>query len=195
MIKILALLQQRVLRWASHEHASKYLYGLSFAEAVVFPIPPDVMLIPMCAARPRDALRFGVLTTVFSVAGGTLGYAVGFFLFEAIAPWLFASAWAAEYQSVRHLFEKWGVAVIIIAGFSPVPYKVFTFAAGALQLAFPWFVIASLVGRGGRFIIVAMLFKYLGAFVLHKAEKTVAQLGWLLMAALVLFMLMRYSAI
>lgn len=195
MMKTFISLHRRVLRLVSHDNASKYLYGLSFAEAIVFPVPPDVMLIPMCAARPQDALRLGVLTTVFSVSGGVLGYALGFFLLSAVEPWLLTSDWAGEYQNARYLFEQWGVIIIVIAGFSPIPYKIFTFTAGALQLTFPLFVIASLIGRGGRFIMVAMLFSYLGTLVAGKVEKTVTQLVWLTVIVVVILLLSHYSGV
>ncbi len=191
-MKVFTPLYQKVLRWVSYDSADKYLYGLSFVEAVAFPVPPDVMLAPMCAARPHDALYLGSLTTAFSVLGGILGYALGFFILDAIEPWLLASHWANEYLSAKHLFEQWGVMIVIIAGFSPVPYKIFTFTAGALQLAFPLFVVASFIGRGGRFLMIALLFRYLGTIALPKVKKIIEQLGWLTVIAFVVFLLVYY---
>ena len=194
-MKVFTPLYQIVLRWVSYEKADKYLYGLSFLESVIFPVPPDVMLIPMCAARQKDALRLGLFTTLFSVLGGILGYALGFFILDYIEPWLLTTEWSDKYLYAQQLFQEWGVWIVIIAGFSPIPYKIFTFSAGALQLGFPLFVVASLIGRGGRFLLIAMIFKYLGAVMLPKVERMIERIGWVTVIVFVLSVFIYYSGV
>jgi membrane protein YqaA with SNARE-associated domain len=147
----------QALIWAKHRHASKYLFALSFAESSFFPIPPDIMLAPMSLAQPHKALHFALWTTIASVLGGILGYAIGYFLFETIASWLQTSHYWGGYLQAEQWFKQWGFWAVFIAGFSPIPYKVFTIAAGALQMFFLPFVIASLIGRGARFFLIALL--------------------------------------
>ena len=144
-------LYDKALQWAKHRHASKYLFALSFAESSFFPVPPDVMLAPMALAQPSKALRFALLTTIASVLGGVFGYLIGYFAFDTIAPWLQETRYWDKYLLARDWFDEWGFWAIFIAGFSPIPYKVFTIAAGALSMMFLPFVAASLVGRGLRF--------------------------------------------
>ena len=179
-MKIFKPLYDKILVWVSRDDSDKYLYALSFLESIVFPIPPDVMLAPMCAARPHDAVRLGLMTTLFSVIGGVLGYALGLFALTLVEPWLMGSSLWDDYVRVQDLFSKWGVWIILIAGFSPLPYKIFTVGAGAFHLFFPAFVIASLLGRGARFLLVAVLLKYLGPALLPKLERWAEGIGWLI---------------
>ncbi len=152
---------------------------MSFAESSFFPIPPDVMLAPMCLANPHKAWNFAFITTVTSVLGGLLGYAIGAFAFEAIAPWLQEQPryWNG-YQSALEWFATWGVLAVFVAGFSPIPYKVFTVAAGVLSMSMLPFVLASLVGRGARFFLVAGLMRWGGARMEAQLHKYVDRLGW-----------------
>lgn len=151
------------MRWSRHRHAPWYLGGVSFAESSFFPIPPDVMLAPMSLANPARAWRFALLTTLASVAGGLFGYAIGYFAFDALEPWLRESRYWDSYQLAVAWFGEWSFWVVFIAGFSPIPYKVFTIAAGALSMALLPFTLASLIRRGGRFFLVAGLMKWGGA--------------------------------
>lgn len=178
-------LYDKALRWAKHQHAEKYLCGLSFAESSFFPIPPDVMLAPMALAQPNKAFRFALLTTLFSVLGGMLGYSIGFFMFDSIAPWLQETRYWDKYLTAEIWFKDWGFWAVLIAGFSPIPYKVFTIAAGALNMFFIPFVLASIVGRGARFFLVAMLIARGG----EKLESTLRQymdlIGWVVVILVV----------
>lgn len=145
------------LRWAAHPRASRYLAVLSFAESSFFPVPPDVMLMPMALARPDRALYFATITTIASVLGGVFGYLIGYFAIELVEPWIIAAGYHEAYLQAQEWFHAYGFWVVLIAGFSPIPYKVFTVAAGALALPLLPFVIASLLGRGSRFYLVAAL--------------------------------------
>lgn len=151
---------------------------MSFAESSFFPVPPDVMLAPMCLASPGRAWYFAFLTTLTSVAGGLLGYAIGFFALDAVLPWLEQSHYWPAYQSAVNWFERWGFAAVFIAGFSPIPYKVFTIAAGALSMALLPFTLASIVGRGLRFFLVAGLMAWGGARMEALLHRFVDRLGW-----------------
>jgi membrane protein YqaA with SNARE-associated domain len=147
----------RVLLWSRHRHAERYLGAMSFAESSFFPIPVDVMLAPMCLANREKWLRFAFIATAFSVLGGLGGYAIGWGMFEAIEPWLRQSHYWNAYETARQWFDDYGVWVVFVAGFSPIPYKVFTIAAGVAALNLPGFFIGSLIGRAARFFLVAGL--------------------------------------
>ncbi len=177
-MRLFGPLYDRVLGWSRHRHAERYLGALSFAESSFFPIPPDVMLAPMCLADRARAWRFATITTVTSLAGGVAGYVIGVFLFELIEPWLRTSHYWSAYLQARDWFDRWGVWAVLIAGFSPIPYKIFTIAAGATMLNFPGFVIASLVGRGARFFLVAGLIVAGGERMAELLPRYVERLGW-----------------
>lgn len=151
---------------------------MSFAESSFFPIPPDVMLAPMSLANPGRAWRLALLTTLTSVAGGLFGYAIGHYGFDAIAPWLQASKYWEPYQAAVDWFTRYGFWAIFIAGFSPIPYKVFTIAAGALSMALLPFTVASLIGRGLRFYLVAGLMKWGGERMEAKLHSQIDRIGW-----------------
>nr|WP_211170888.1 YqaA family protein [Parazoarcus communis] len=172
--------------WARHRHAPWYLGGLSFAESSFFPIPPDVMLAPMSLANPRRAMWFALLTTLTSVAGGLFGYLIGAYAFDAIEPWLRESRYWGAYEQAVAWFGEWGFWAVFVAGFSPIPYKVFTIAAGALSMALLPFTLASLVGRGARFFLVAGLMAWGGARMEAVLHRYIDRLGWATVAAVVL---------
>lgn len=174
-----ASLYARVMNWAAHRHAPRYLAALSFAESSFFPVPPDVMLIPLCAAQPRKALRLGLLTTAFSTLGGLLGYAIGWFAFDLITPVLKDAGYWAQVLRVEGWFRQYGVWIVFVAGFSPLPYKVFTITAGAMSMPLPPFLLASFVGRGARFMLVAALIARFGPRVEPWIRRWVEWLGWL----------------
>lgn len=175
-----------VLKWAAHPKARWYLGGLSFAESSFFPVPPDVMLAPMTLARPVDAWRLATLTTVTSVAGGLLGYLIGYFALDFIEPWLHSAGYWEGYLRARDWFQTWGFWAVLAAGFSPIPYKLFTIAAGALGMFLPVFMLASLFGRGGRFFLVAGLIRWGGAPMEAQLRRHVEFLGWLLVGLLLI---------
>ncbi len=177
-MKLFAPLYARAMQWARHRHAPWYLGTMSFAESSFFPIPPDVMLAPMCLAQPHKAWRFAWLTTLTSVLGGLFGYLIGASAFSVIEPWLRSSDYWGSYQTALHWFETWGVLAVFVAGFSPIPYKVFTVAAGALSMAVLPFTLASLVGRGGRFFLVAALMRWGGERMEAQLHRHIDRLGW-----------------
>jgi len=179
-MKIFSHLYSRVMQWVRHPHARWYLAGLSFAESSFFPIPPDVMLAPMALAQPNKALRLALLTTVASVLGGILGYLIGMYSFELIQPWIERMGYQHKFDSVQQWFGEWGFLAIFVAGFSPVPYKVFTITAGLISMSFLPFVVASLIGRGARFFLVASLMRWGGEPMEKAMHEYVDRIGWLL---------------
>jgi len=193
-MKIFSPLYARAMQWSRHRHAPWYLGGLSFAESSFFPIPPDVMLAPMSLANPRRAMAFALLTTLASVAGGVFGYLIGYFAFDLIQPWLSGSRYWASYQTAVDWFGVWGFWAVFVAGFSPIPYKVFTIAAGALSMALLPFVAASLIGRGARFFLVAGLMAWGGPRMESALHRWVDRLGWATLALIVAALLIVRSA-
>lgn len=178
-MKLFEPMYDMALRWARHRHAVKYLGGLSFAESVFFPIPPDVMLAPMSLSQPDKAWRFALITTLASIFGGIAGYWLGYFAFDAwLAPIIESWDYTHKIETATQWFADYGVWVVFVAGFSPIPYKVFTTSAGFLQMAFFPFLIASAVGRGARFFLVAGLMRWGGAPMEAKLRQYVEVLGW-----------------
>ena len=173
----------RVMTWVSHPKAPWILGGLSFAESSFFPVPPDVMLAPMALARPDRAWSFALLTTVTSVIGGLLGYFIGFFVFDSVEPLLHRLGYWDSYLLGREWFEEWGFWAVFLAGFSPIPYKVFTITAGVMSMALLPFTAASVIGRGARFFMVAGLMRWGGEPMERKLRENVDLLGWLTVGA------------
>jgi len=153
-----------VLNQAKTKHAERALFWIAFIESSVFPIPPDVLLIAMVLAERLKWLRYFFICLAGSVLGGTAGYLIGMGVWEAVHPWFFTYVFSeAAFHKVRELYIRYDFWMVFAAGFTPIPYKVFTIAAGVAAIDFPRFVIASLCGRGGRFIIVAGMLRIFGA--------------------------------
>ncbi len=191
-MRLFGPLYDRVLSWAGHPHAPRYLGVLSFAESSFFPVPPDVMLAPMTLARPEAAGRYALLTTVASVIGGLAGYAIGHFAMDLAEPWMRSVGYWDGYLEVRHWFERWGFWAVLAAGFSPIPYKLFTIAAGTLSMFLPAFVAASVVGRGARFFLVAYLVRWGGPAVERRMKTHIEIFGWMFVGLIVIaYLLLR----
>jgi membrane protein YqaA with SNARE-associated domain len=160
---MLQSLYARILRLAAGPNALAALLAVSFVESSFFPIPPDILMIPMILARPRDAWRLAAFCTLASVAGGLLGYAIGYFLFDAIGrPILEYNHAMASYEALRAGFDRWGVWIIILKGMTPIPYKLITIASGVAQFDLGLFVAASIVSRSLRFFLIAALLWWFG---------------------------------
>jgi len=192
-VKLFEPCYDMALRWARHRHATKYLGGLSFSESVFFPIPPDVMLAPMALSQPNRAWQFALITTIASILGGIAGYCLGYFAFEAwLSPLIEQWGYAHKINTAMQWFKDYGVWVVFLAGFSPIPYKIFTVSAGFLQMAFFPFIIASAVGRGARFFLVAGLMRWGGAAMEQKLRQYVEILGWgVVLLAIAAYLLLR----
>ncbi len=189
-MKIFSAMFERAMLWSRHRHAPYYLGGLSFLESCVLPFPPpDVMLAPMSLANTAKAWRYAIITTITSVLGGLLGYAIGVFFFELIKPLLHEYHYWDKYQSAVGAFQEWGVWAVFIAGFSPIPYKIFTISAGVLHMALLPFVIASFFGRGARFFLVAALMVWGGEKMEQNLRKYVDRIGWAMVLIIVVLYL------
>lgn len=183
-MNLLRKLYDWVFSLARSRHATPALAVVSFAESSVFPIPPDVMLAPMILARPEKAYFYAFVCTAASVLGGILGYAIGFYLTD-LGLWLMSLLGHSDgLEEFQHWFDRWGLAVILIKGLTPVPYKLVTIASGLAAFSFPVFVAASVVTRGGRFFLEAWILKRWGPAMLAQVEKRLAM--WSIIGIVVL---------
>lgn len=174
------------LRLAGHRHADRYMAAVSFAESSFFPIPPDVMLVPMILARREQAYRIAAICTIASVLGGMLGYGIGYFLYESVGKWLLGVYHLeGKIDGLKALYDQYGAAVILIKGLTPIPFKLVTIASGIFTFNFPLFVLLASITRGARFFIVAFLLKRFGAPVQKVLEERLNLIGWLVLAALI----------
>ncbi|CTQ50560.1 YqaA family protein [Jannaschia donghaensis] len=182
------------LSWAAHPRALWVLAFVSFVESSVFPIPPDILLIPMILAAPSRAWLIAGVCTIASVAGGMAGYAIGFFAFETIGePILTALGKADSFEDFRTRYNDWGAWAVLIAGVTPFPYKVITILSGATQLSLPVFILSSIVARGLRFFIVAGLLWKFGLPIRDFIEKRLGLMFTLFFVVLIgAFVLLRY---
>lgn len=178
MPRLFSGLYDWVLALARHRYAERYLAGVSFIEAIIFPIPPDVMLAPMVLAERKRAWRLALMTTLASVAGGLVGYLLGWWALELILPWIERAGYLAAYQQAVDAFARFGVWFVILAGFSPIPFKVITVAAGALGMPLPAFLLGSVIGRGARFYLVAAVIYAGGERAAERLRDWVDLLGW-----------------
>ncbi|MCI0430164.1 MAG: DedA family protein [Rhodospirillales bacterium] len=165
-------LYDRTMSLASHRHALRVLAVVSFAESSVFPIPPDAMLVPMVLAHRDRAWTMAAVCTIASVVGGIAGYAIGFFLFEAVGrPILDFYGYQEEFQHFADAYNKWGLWIILIKGLTPIPYKLVTIASGVAHFDPLVFILASLATRGVRFFLVAALLRRFGLPIRSFVEK------------------------
>jgi membrane protein YqaA with SNARE-associated domain len=152
-----------VLSWADSPYGVAALFFLAVAESSFFPIPPDVLLIALALSVPTRAFRFAAWCTAGSVIGGVLGYYIGYGLWASVEPLLIPRVFsAAKFEEVTGIYNEYGVPFVFAAGFTPIPYKVFTVAAGVAKLNLPGFILTSIVGRGARFFLVAALIRRYG---------------------------------
>lgn len=152
------------IAWAAHPRALWILAFVAFIESSVFPIPPDILLIPMVLAAPRRAWLIAATCTLASVAGGVLGYAIGYFAWESLGqPILTTLGKGHSFEGFRLRYNDWGAWAVLVAGITPFPYKVITILSGATNLSLPVFIIASVIARGLRFFVVAGLLWTFGA--------------------------------
>ncbi|MBI3512933.1 MAG: DedA family protein [Proteobacteria bacterium] len=160
---MLRSLYDRTMRLAAHPHAVWWLALVSFLESSIFPIPPDVLLIPMALADRRRAFWYAGVCTGASVLGGWAGYAIGYELFEVIGrPIINVYGLQDQFAVFQHTFNEYGAWIVLIKGLTPIPYKLITITAGVTHLDLVTFSIASAISRGGRFFLVVVLLWYFG---------------------------------
>lgn len=155
---MLKRLYEWTLEKAGHRHAERWLGAISFAESSFFPIPPDIMLIPMCLAKPERAFRYALICTIASVLGALLGYAIGYFLFETVGQAILDFyGLGGRFESFAAQFNEQGWIIVLLAGFTPLPFKVITIAAGATAMPLYVLIAAAVIARSARFFLVAAL--------------------------------------
>lgn len=177
-MKIFGKMYDQVMRWSRHRLAVYWLAFVSFIESIFFPIPVDVMLIPMAMNAPKKALHYGLYTALASVVGGLVGYLIGYYAFDMVQHYIMQFGYQAKLEQIIQWFEQWGILVLFVAGFSPVPYKVFTIAAGLLHMALLPFILTSFISRAARFILVAKLAAWGGPKIEAKLRRSIEVIGW-----------------
>jgi membrane protein YqaA with SNARE-associated domain len=183
---VLRRLYDWVIRLAGSPQAIPAMGAVAFVESSFFPIPPDVMLIPMVLANRTKAFRIALVCTVCSVVGGLLGYAIGYWVFATVGEWLIkAYGMEAGLEKFRAGFAEYGTWIILIKGLTPIPYKLVTIASGAAHFDLFTFVWASIVTRGARFFIVAALLWKFGEPIRAFIEQRLTLVTWLFLIALV----------
>lgn len=160
-------LLKRMYDWciesASTTKAKNYLYAISFAESSFFPLPPDLLFIPMALAAPKNAFRLAFWMTFYSVLGGILGYAIGYFLYNSIGLWIIETYnMASAFNKFQNDFQKYGFFIIALKGLTPIPFKLVTIASGLAQFNLVKFVAASIIARAFRFYLLAALLYFFG---------------------------------
>ncbi len=192
-MKIFSAMYEWTMKAARHKYASYYLSFMSFAESVFFPIPVDIMLAPMSLAKPKKAWYYAMLATVFSVIGGIVGYYLGYALYDSfVQPIIESVGYQDKLLTAESWFKNYGIWVVFIASFTPIPYKVFTITAGIMHMAFLPFVIVSIIGRGLRFFLVAGLMRWGGAAMEDKLKIYIDRIGWVIVGLIIaIFMIIK----
>lgn len=161
-----------VISWADKPGGERALAGIAFMESAFFPIPPDPLLIALVMGKPKKYLRFAAIATIFSILGGIMGYLIGMALFDTVGQWVIDTYHLqSEFDALGTRYAANAFLAIFTAAFTPIPYKLITIAAGVFQVNFAVFVIASILGRGARFFIVATLMHHFGKRYKDKIEK------------------------
>ncbi|MGJ7903590.1 YqaA family protein [Lysobacter sp. 1R34A] len=185
-MKIFGPLYERALTWARHRHAPAYLTGLSFVEAIIFPIMPEVMLAPMCVGAPRRAFWFATLSLIGSMAGALVGYALGHYAFEALKPVFAAMGMLTSIESgiatvqAKMAESPWAVfTFLVLGGFMPIPMKVFTWASGIVGVPMLQYVLSMLIGRGKRVFLLALAIRIGGERAEATLRRYIEPIGWI----------------
>lgn len=185
-MRIFEPLYRKVIQWSRHPQAEKFLAGVSFIESSFFPIPTALMLAPMVMAAKERAWWLASLATITSVLGGVFGYLIGYFLFEQLGmPILDIYHLQEKFITMKDWFGQYGVWLVLLAGLTPLPYKLFTITSGVLGIALIPFILASLVGRASQFFLVAGLLWWGGEKIEPILNKWVEWLGWGILAVVV----------
>jgi membrane protein YqaA with SNARE-associated domain len=172
-----------VLKQAEKPYAEWILFLMALAEASVFPLPPDILLLPMTIAQPKKAWRLAAICTLGSVIGGLIGYSIGALLMETLGDWIVRTYHLQNaFQTFHDEFNRWGVLIIVAKGLTPIPFKLVTIASGVAGLNIVAFVLASIVTRGARFFLIAALIRKFGEPIRTFIEK---YLTWITLAVLI----------
>lgn len=184
-MRVFGPLFERTLAWARHPRAPAFLTGISFAEAIVFPVPPEVMLAPMSLAQPRRAFWFATISLAGSLAGAVVGYLLGHYAYEAVKPLLATLGWIdridAQVESLRAMAREspWKAFwLLVLAGFTPIPLKIFTWASGVVGVPMLPFLLSMFVGRGKRVYLIALAIRLGGERAERALHRYIEPIGW-----------------
>src|SRR3989338_7658299 len=173
-----------VLSWAHKKYSSFALFVIAFTESSFFPIPPDVLQIALSVSKPKKSFFFALISSIGSVLGGIFGYFIGFFLFDSVGKLIIDTlGYQSQFDAVGNLYKSYAFLVILTAAFTPIPYKVFTIAAGFWQVGLFPLIAASIIGRSARFFLVAALFYFFGPKIKELIDK---YFNWLTIIFIVL---------
>ena len=186
-------LYEWTMRCAAHRHAERYLAGVSIIESIFFPVPTALMVAPMAVARPERAVRIALIATLTSVFGGLFGYALGYYAIAAVEPIIESAGYWDKYMTAQEWFNRWGFWAVVVAGFSPIPFKLFTVSAGAMSMAIPPFLFAALIGRAGHFFLVSLSMAWAGPKLEPVVRKYIEWLGWATVVALTVYILVKMN--
>ena len=178
-------LYERAILWAAHPKAPYYLTLLSFSEAIFFPVMPEVMLAPMSLAQPKRAFWFASLSLLGSMVGMFIGYAIGHYAIDIAMPLIEKMGYAQQFENIKQQAETNGFWLLLLAGFTPIPFKIFTLASGAVGMPLLPFFFGALIGRGKRVYIVAAAIAWGGEKAEAKLRQYIEPIGWTAMALLV----------
>ena len=191
-MKIFKPLYELALRWSAHPQAERYLAGLSFFEAIIFPVAPEFMLAPMTLAKPQHWFRYASVSLVFSVLGALVGYMLGHYAFDLVRPLLADLGWlpridelVAKLRQDATLHPWSAFLTLVLAGFLPVPLKIFTWASGIVGMPLPAFVAGMIVGRGKRVYLVSGLIRLGGKRAEAWLHRWIEPIGWAVVALIV----------
>lgn len=168
----------RALRWSAHPRAPLLLLVLSFFEAIIFPVPPEMMLAPMSLAQPKRALWFAAISLAGSMIGMFIGYALGHFAIDLAMPLIDAMGYATKFEAIKQQAASNGFWLLLIAGFTPVPFKIFTIASGAVGMPLLPFFFGALIGRGKRVFLVAGAIRLGGEKAEAALHRHIEPVGW-----------------
>tara|TARA_B100000214_G_C23811884_1_gene555371 strand:- start:57 stop:632 length:576 start_codon:yes stop_codon:yes gene_type:complete len=182
-----SIIYKKILIYSKNKHSKSALCLTSFIEAIFFPIPPDLLLLPMCLALPNRSFYYAFLTTLFSVLGGVCAYWIGFFVFDLYSYLLVDYGYQKQVVEVKTWFKEWGIWIIFLASFTPIPYKIFTIVAGTMAMPFFGFIFASIIGRGLRFFLVALFVTVGGEKLQKNITKHIELLGWFCIILITLY--------
>lgn len=177
-MKIFQPLYARALKWSAHPRAPLILTLLSFFEAIFFPVPPEMMLAPMSLAQPKRALWFAAMSLGGSLVGMFIGYALGFYAIELAMPLVDGLGYTAQFDSIKQQAAENGFWLLLIAGFTPVPFKIFTIASGAVGMPLSPFFFGALIGRGKRVFLVAGAIRLGGEKAEARLHRHIEPVGW-----------------
>jgi membrane protein YqaA with SNARE-associated domain len=184
-MKLFKPLYEKAIVWSKHPRAPLILVLLSFVEAFIFPVAPEVMLAPMCLAQPKRGFYYAALSLLGSVFGMFVGYAIGHYAIDLVMPWLIDLGYGAHFEEIKKQAAAHGFLMLFLAGFTPVPFKLATIAAGAVSMPLLPFFLGGVIGRGKRVFIVAAAIRLGGEKAEAWLHRNVEPVGWAALGLLI----------